>query len=157
MPVATWRLEERQGQAHGRSYTARLLVGDTELWLALIDEIGTRVTPEFSVWVAREYVCEYCGARYLGLKRGGDRRVRVCSNECARRQRNAKQQLWRQWRDRPDYRLINAARTVRRAEARAGRVCARCGIPIKATRSTRRFCSDICRLRWHRANSQAAP
>ena len=157
MPVATWRFEERQGQAYGRSYTAQLLVGDAELWHALLDEIGTRVIPEFSVWDAREYVCEYCGARYLGLKRGGERRVRVCSNECARRQRNAKQQLWRQWRDRPDYQLINAARTARRADARAGRVCARCGIPIKAARSTRRFCSDICRVKWHRTNPQAAP
>ena len=154
MPVATWQFEERQGQAHGRSYTARLLVGHPELWHALLDEIGTRVTPEFSMGVAREYVCEYCGARYLGLKRGGDHRVRVCSNECARRRYNANQRLWRQRRGRPDYQLINAGRTARRAEARAGRVCARCGIPIKGARSTRRFCSSICRVRAHRGKAR---
>jgi hypothetical protein len=151
MPIATWRFEERQGQPRGLSYTARLLVGDAELWHALLDEIGIRVTPEFSVWEAREYVCEYCGVRYLGLKRGGDHRVRVCSNECARRRRNAKQRLWRQQRGPSDYQLINAARASMRAEARAGRSCARCGIPIKAARSTKRFCSDVCRVRAHRA------
>jgi len=156
MPIATWRFEERQGQTRGVSYAPRLLVGDAELWHALLDEIGSRVTPEFAVWEAREYVCEYCGARYLGLKRGGDHRVRVCSNECARRRRNAKQRLWRQRRDPSDYQLINAARTARRAETRAGRVCAHCGIPIRAARSTRRFCSNLCRIRAYRASRAAA-
>jgi len=155
MPIATWQFEERQGQTRdGLSHTTRLLVGDPELWRPLIDSI--RVTPEFSVWEAREYVCEYCGARYLGLRRGGDHRVRVCSNECARRLHNAKQRLWRQRRGPSDYQLINAVRTARRAEARAGRVCAHCGIPIKATRSTRRFCSSLCRIRAYRASHAAA-
>ena len=54
MPIATWRFEERQGQTRGVSYAPRLLVGDAELWHALLDEIGSRVTPEFAVWEARE-------------------------------------------------------------------------------------------------------
>jgi RNA polymerase-binding transcription factor DksA len=40
-----------------------------------------------------------------------------------------------------------------RAAARAGRKCERCGKPIKAARSTKRFCSTKCRVAAFRAGS----
>ena len=106
--------------------------------------------PELQVADVREYICEHCGRRYLGIELRGPWCLCVCSNRCERERRNAQQCQWRE-NNPPDYRLVNAARTARRAEARAARVCEHCGAPIDAARSTRRFCSDICRARAHRA------
>jgi hypothetical protein len=44
------------------------------------------------------------------------------------------------------------ARSARRAAARANRKCKTCGKPIKAQRSTMRFCSVRCRVAAHRNN-----
>jgi hypothetical protein len=41
-------------------------------------------------------------------------------------------------------------RSQKRAEMRQWRRCQQCGEPIEAKRSTRRFCSDLCRVRAHR-------
>jgi hypothetical protein len=111
--------------------------------------------PEFYVgsgnWRPREYVCEHCARRYLGGALRGNHRVCVCSNRCAHARRNAQQRRWRDeigcWND-------NVKRTARRAEARAGRACEHCGVPIAAARSTKRFCSAICRVRHHREAAQ---
>jgi hypothetical protein len=40
-----------------------------------------------------------------------------------------------------------------RAAARSGRSCERCGEPIEAERSTRRFCSVRCRVAAHRGGA----
>ena len=40
--------------------------------------------------------------------------------------------------------------SMRLRNARAGRTCQHCGKAIEAARSTRRFCSDICRVKAHR-------
>lgn len=37
-----------------------------------------------------------------------------------------------------------------RREARDDRLCEHCGDPLEAARSTRRFCSDVCRVKAHR-------
>ena len=34
--------------------------------------------------------------------------------------------------------------------------CANCGVAIKRTRRGRRFCSDACRLSWHRDRTRKA-
>jgi hypothetical protein len=114
--------------------------------------------PEFRYDSMLEYVCDHCGCRYLGLERPGNNRprqvrVRVCSNRCARDRRNAQQ---RQWRKYVGYQSDNSARAFSRAAARADLVCEHCGVSIEAARSTRRFCSDICRVKWHRAKTPAA-
>jgi hypothetical protein len=41
-------------------------------------------------------------------------------------------------------------REQRRAAARAGKSCLVCGAAIDARRSTRRYCSDACRVKAHR-------
>jgi hypothetical protein len=40
----------------------------------------------------------------------------------------------------------HAQRAAKRASARAGRVCQRCGAPLAARRATMRFCSTNCRV-----------
>lgn len=115
--------------------------------------------PEFGFREAIEYVCESCCGRYLGRALFGNkqRRVRVCSNRCERARRNALQRQWRRYHP-PDYEEINAARAARRAEARAGRTCEHCGQSlVEAARSTRRFCSDICRVMWHHRSPDSDP
>jgi hypothetical protein len=52
---------------------------------------------------------------------------------------------------------IHARRTAQRAEARAGRQCEHCGVAIAATRSPRRFCSDICRVKAYREAARERP
>jgi hypothetical protein len=104
--------------------------------------------PEISRWSAYEHICEQCSARFLDQRLAGDR-IRLCSNKCARGRRNA-QQRQRRKRHPLDYQAINASRARKRAEGRAGRSCAHCGVLIEAARSTKRFCSDLCRARAHR-------
>jgi hypothetical protein len=96
---------------------------------------------------ACEYVCEHCGRRYLGVKLKGNRRVSTCSDHCEHERCKA---VERRWRKDAGITTSNALRTARRAEVRAGRVCEHCGVPIEAARSTKRFCSDICRVRHSR-------
>ncbi len=97
---------------------------------------------------AQEYVCEVCGVRYIGVKLRANA-ARVCSNRCSRARSDAMKRQYR--RDNPlDYDR-NGARAERRAQARAGRVCGHCGAPIEAARATKRYCSDICRVRAYRA------
>lgn len=117
----------------------------------MTEALPFNIEPRFSEWWVREYVCEQCGARHLGgtYYRGWSFRHRVCSNHCEAERRAA---LKRQWqRDHPaPSALAHAARTEKRAAAREGRQCAQCGEPITAARSTRRFCSDRCRVKAHR-------
>jgi hypothetical protein len=47
--------------------------------------------------------------------------------------------------------LVVDVRAAARAEARANRKCATCGQPIKAQRSTMKFCSVRCRVAAYRA------
>ncbi len=98
----------------------------------------------------QEYVCEVCGARYIGLTRRHNRqRYAVCSNRCDDARINAVKRQYR--RDNPPTAEVhNAARAQHRAAARAGRTCEHCGVPIEAARATKRYCSDICRVRAYR-------
>jgi hypothetical protein len=187
MPLGTFRLEERSHASittPGTSWTDLWLVGDPVLWQPVLDEVAAEMTrqcqeierwrrenpdlwgpprvrslpkPEFRHRSMREYRCDHCGCRHLGLERHprNVRRVRVwvCSNRCERDRRSAQQ---RQWRKRFDYQSDNSARAFSRAAAREGLVCEHCGQPFEAARSTRRFCSDICRVKWHRRPQRAA-
>lgn len=146
------------------------LVGDPALWQPLLDELTaeqarlaagydapdrallpTPRLPEARVWVrsAFEWDCAYCGKRFLATFRPKVK-LYFCSNRCERLWRNA---VYRDWRHNnpPDYARVNKARTEKRAAARAERVCGHCGKPLDAARSTKRFCSDICRVRASRA------
>src|SRR5262249_46061687 len=123
---------------------------------------GFELMPYLRADEAREYLCEQCGVHYVGVRVGGlaglfnpvDRHSRrgtmFCSNNCARLWRNASQRECRPINPPPPAEP-NAARTARRAEARAGRTCEHCGMAIEAQRTTKRFCSDIFRVRNHRA------
>jgi hypothetical protein len=184
MPLGTWTREERLWFTtdDGVQITRGYMVGDAALWRSVLEELAAEHAaaadrrksfyekalregwgiapwmtepmpslpePVFDLWRLREYSCYHCGAGYLG-PRG---RVYVCSDHCGRDRRKTRKRKWRQ--DNPLLsQQINAARTARRAEARASRVCEHCGVPISADRSTRRFCSDICRVRAHRAASK---
>jgi hypothetical protein len=73
----------------------------------------------------------------------------MCSNRSANAHRKRVYQAWRL--DNPrDPETVNPTRAKRRAEARADRKCEHCGKPIDAERSTKRFCSDSCRVRHSR-------
>lgn len=116
---------------------------------------GSRIAGSFPPHTAvREYVCEHCARPYLGVELRGNQRVAVCSDHCEHERSKAVERRWRH--DAGISNSNNALRANRRAEARSGRVCEHCGQSFEAARSTRRFCSDICRVRWHRTNPQAA-
>jgi hypothetical protein len=96
---------------------------------------------ERASWLIRD--CGQCGRRFFiasGWYRGA-----YCSDHCAKIA--AKASMRRQ----------TAKRTAARRQLRAGVVCAYCHtLLFESQRSDRRFCSDICRVKWHRANRQAA-
>jgi hypothetical protein len=175
MPLGTFSREVRQQVGW---HAVNWFVGDPSLWRSLWDEVAADLVADYAGplrfiyrehpvsacavegWLprlpelreadVRQYICQHCGRDYVGVQLLGNQRICVCSNYCERKQRNVQQRQWRE-KNPPDYRLINAARAIRRAETRSGRVCEYCKVPIEAKRSTRRFCSDICRVRAHRA------
>ena len=111
-----------------------------------------RLVPQPQIFgaLACDYECEYCGDRFLS-HRIHENGVR-CSNRCELERCNTMRRKWRK-ENPPDYRAVNAARMRQRAEARAGRKCEHCSVNINATRSTRRFCSDIVGVRAHHPNA----
>ena len=102
----------------------------------------------------REYICTQCGEPYLGLEYHRAKRLagRLCSRECERKRALGQQREWRAAHPEALARS-NASRTWKRASARAGRNCEHCGTPIEAARSTRRFCSSLCRIRAYHHRS----
>jgi len=148
MPIGTFSLVEREKYSPDlkQTFTHRYFVADADLWQPLLTAEKRFPLPELWGFDAREYACRECGTRFLDHSFRSNQ-VRLCSNRCERDRHNAQQRRWRIWAGRE---TDNAARTQRRAEARAGRTCAHCGTPIEAARSTKQFCSDICRVHWHR-------
>ena len=110
--------------------------------------------PEIHAGRGYEYFCEHCGRQFLSPRLPGNR-VRLCSDKCQLDRRDAMQRRWRKANP-AHHQAINALRAKRRAEARAGRTCGHCGRPIEAARSTRRFCSDVCRARAHHRRDRRA-
>ncbi len=86
--------------------------------------------------------------------RGWRSRHRVCSNHCEHERRAMLRRQRRRDNPPPSWQA-HAARTAQRAATREGRQCAHCGVPIEAARSTRRFCSNVCRVKAHRINEAA--
>jgi hypothetical protein len=80
--------------------------------------------------------CQHCGGEFWRVRGSGHLYSSDKCVELARRSR------------------MVAARSEARAAARAGRTCQHCGKPIEAQRSTRRYCSDHCRVTAHRAQHQ---
>ena len=76
--------------------------------------------------------CRYCGVKFYRTDRSA---YTYCSDKCAGAAHSA---------------AMVKARSQARAAARAGRKCETCGKPIKAQRSTMRFCSVRCRVAAHR-------
>jgi|SRR5215469_16973645 len=67
--------------------------------LALRRPSGWQISPpapELQVADTREYICEHCGRRYLGIELSGPWRLCVCSNHCEHERRNAQQRQWRE-------------------------------------------------------------
>jgi hypothetical protein len=141
MPPGTYRLEER----------SKYFVGDPALWQPLTDELAAQYAPlklEIFISNAFEYHCEHCGARFLAHRLAGNM-VRLCSDKCERERHNAGQRR----RQRGRYRR---PRAQQRAETPADRTCEHCGVAIEVTRSDRRFCSDLCRIRAHHQRQRQA-
>jgi hypothetical protein len=164
MPVGTFSLVERDEYSTVMKQTFRslYLVGDPTLWQPLLDALAAKKSsaPKPEIWVGTagfpifgvfEYLCERCGSRFLSSRLSGNR-VRLCSDRCELDRRNEAQRQWRRYNPLPPgyYQQLNANRDRKRAEARAGRTCEHCGVPIEAARSTKRFCSGICRVRAYR-------
>jgi IS30 family transposase len=49
---------------------------------------------------------------------------------------------------------LDSADVPRRRDFSAVKQCAQCGETLSGGRSTRVFCSDSCRLKWHRENKK---
>lgn len=77
--------------------------------------------------------CRHCGREFLRVHWSGHA---FCSDRCASRARSTAQ---------------SRAKSSARARKRAEQKCLRCGAPLKAQRSTMRFCSTRCRVAAHRA------
>jgi hypothetical protein len=184
MPLGTWRLVEHREESEDEDAAPlSYAVADPDLWRPVLEELAAiaeqdrqqiemlfREHPEFDGLLYRpeaptlpgffldenvlEYRCHECNEWTLGII--GRRRVHVCSDRCAEAHRKHVYQDWRFANPR-DPETVNPTRAKRRAEVRAGRKCEHCGKPIDAERSTKRFCSDICRVRAHRATAAAAP
>lgn len=102
--------------------------------------------------------CDHCGIRFLWRRWAHDRHyggIRCCSNQCKAERAKANKRHWRKLNP-VSVSKNNRSRTLKRAEARAGRTCEQCGKTIEAARSTRRFCSDLCRIRAHHQQRRLA-
>jgi endogenous inhibitor of DNA gyrase (YacG/DUF329 family) len=100
------------------------------LWEPLVEALGVPMPPR---WELREAgPCHLCGKTYWQHDHS---RGFYCSDHCANLARRAR------------YAIVQGAI---RAMARAGRECRRCGKPLKAKRSTKRYCSTKCRIAAHR-------
>jgi hypothetical protein len=97
---------------------------------------GDRASLAIAMSVERAvYRCQ-CGAFFVGQRSRQWRRLKC--DDCAK---TAEAMRRRRALDR---------RSEKRGEARQGKRCEQCGKPIEAKRSTRRFCSGLCRVRAHR-------
>jgi hypothetical protein len=174
MPVGTYRRVKKVRRFEGRTSTHEF-VGEPALWQSLIDELKAKSEADFEreevtmralffpaeyygpprpVFLepeAREYVCEHCGKSYLG-RNWPEKRLRLCSSRCEREHAAAVQRRWREANAVTSTRS-HASRAKKRAKARADRTCEHCGVAIEAARSTKRFCSDLCRIRAHHQRS----
>jgi hypothetical protein len=86
-------------------------------------------------------ICRHCGRAFYKADKGPRQNGGVplyCSDKCVAAVHSAAM------------RPIVKARSQARAAARANRKCATCGKPIKAQRSTMRYCSVKCRVSAHR-------
>jgi hypothetical protein len=95
----------------------------------------------------RKRTCRHCGRAFYNADKGWRQNGGVplyCSNKCVDVVHSAAMVP------------IVKERSQARAKARAGRKCAACGKPIKAKRSTKRFCSSDCRVAVHREKSTPA-
>jgi hypothetical protein len=89
----------------------------------------------------RKRICRHCGRSFYNGDKGPRQNGGVplyCSDKCVAMVHSAAMVP------------IVEARSKVRAAARANRQCATCGKPIKAKRSTMRFCSVKCRVAAHR-------
>jgi endogenous inhibitor of DNA gyrase (YacG/DUF329 family) len=113
----------RQGE-YGRE-------ANPKLWAPLLRELKVKEPWPYSRGKAK---CQHCGCQFYWVP---NRRSRYCSDQCANAVRSA---------------AFVKARSEARAAARANRKCETCGKPIKAQRSTMRFCSIRCRVAAHRSS-----
>jgi endogenous inhibitor of DNA gyrase (YacG/DUF329 family) len=86
------------------------------------------------IYPETKFACRQCGRRFYRLQAMGV----YCSDKCVAEARRAAMAP------------VVKARSKARAAARANRKCKTCGKPIKAKRSTMRFCSVRCRVADHR-------
>ena len=82
--------------------------------------------------------CARCGRAFATYRVWS--RTRYCSNRCAVAAR-----------DKMTVVRAVAKRSALRAKARANRNCEHCRRPIEGQRSTRKYCSERCRVAHHRA------
>jgi hypothetical protein len=100
------------------------------LWAPLLRQLKAKSPWPYSLGKRK---CQHCSTVFYHVP---GRRSRYCSDPCANALRSA---------------AFSKARSEQRAAARANRKCETCGQPIKAKRSTMRFCSMRCRVASHRA------
>lgn len=103
----------------------------------------------------REYACDECGTIYLSHEYARWKDWRFCSDRCKRAHHAAHNRAYFQ--DHPrDSSMVNRARTERRRGVREDRECETCGAYLNGERSSKKFCSDKCRVAAHRERRREA-
>ena len=97
-------------------------------------------------WHAVVYRCQQCRRKFYRAPHASGR---WCSDVCATKAEKQRRAV--------GIAAVVKARSKERAEARAGRKCETCGEPIKAKRSTMRYCSVRCRVAAHRTALAKTP
>jgi hypothetical protein len=101
-----------------------------------------KVPPPLEYW--GKHYCRHCDRVFYKADKGPTQNggvMRYCSDKCVAAAHRACMAG-----------VVKAkAKAKARAAARANRKCATCGKPIKAQRSTMKFCSVRCRVAAHRA------
>jgi endogenous inhibitor of DNA gyrase (YacG/DUF329 family) len=168
MPVGTFECKTPDKPWYDRSYE-----GIQELWQLLLDELFEEYKASHAEWVKlgiapdkplqqskailsgyamTEYECQQCGKAFIS-KWIAMNHPALCSDRCiAEHIRSLRIARYHNHPNKSELiRKTNSARAERSAKLREGKTCENCGEPVSADRSSRKFCSDKCRVAAHRA------
>jgi hypothetical protein len=156
----------------GAPWYRRHFEGIERLWRPLLDELSAEAEAQRMEWIKLgvpvakslpdiiaiitgeilEYSCQQCGQIFIA-KRIPINHPRLCSDACAKAHALSLKRAWYQNHPHKDELIerANAVRARRSAEQRKDKTCETCGAPILAERSSKKFCSDKCRVAAHRA------
>jgi hypothetical protein len=138
------RHEEREQAIANMSIEDRALYANLRISTKPTSWEPIRLPDRYIYAQPRLCTCQHCNREFYRVSLNG----RYCSDDCAKAS-------WRDGRAGSVAAMVKA-RSEARAAARADRRCAHCNEPIKAQRSTNKFCSVRCRVATHREGKRDA-